>query len=273
MYPKFVPSPLILRSLALTALGLSCLSCAHAEVEGLDDPPTDAELGGKSGSGGSSGHAGVSYGGYTAAGSGGTVGAAGNAGAGASSGGATNGGTSGSGGSATGGGGSSSGGSGGAPVVSADGFSVQYKVEQTTGTIGCQLTLKNSGSLTVPLSEFKLRYYFTNEVSVSTVTDINWAGVNPGAKDFKGQVTTEVVDLTSPTSTADSYLEFSFTGSALSVAPNDTADLSWQFHAGDWSQQYTQTGDYSFDAAKTALTAWDHVVLLRNGGIVWGAEP
>ena len=40
----------------------------------------------------------------------------------------------------------------------------------------------------------------------------------------------------------------------------------------DWSY-YTQSGDYSFDAAKTQFTDWSHVTVYRNGLLVWGIEP
>ncbi len=283
MSSKFPTALLALRSFAYCALALAGFGCAHAEVEGQGDAPSDADYNGKGGTGGSAGS--TSYGGtsYGYAGTSGTGGASGGSASTSSSGGSgttsggnggsAQGGSSGSAGTSASGGSSGSGGTSGNAPVSADGFSVQYKVEQMTNTIGCQLTIKNSGSLTVPLSELTLRYYYTNEISVATVTDVNWAGVNPGSKDFKGQVTSQVVDLTPATSAADSYLEFSFGGSALSVAPNETADLSWQIHASDWSQSYVQTGDYSFDSSKSTLTDWDHVVLLRNGGIIWGAEP
>ena len=40
----------------------------------------------------------------------------------------------------------------------------------------------------------------------------------------------------------------------------------------DWSN-YTQTGDYSFDASKTNYTDWSNITLYRNGVLVWGTEP
>ena len=36
---------------------------------------------------------------------------------------------------------------------------------------------------------------------------------------------------------------------------------------------YTQTNDYSFDASKTSVTTWDHVVLLQNSTVLWGTVP
>jgi hypothetical protein len=50
--------------------------------------------------------------------------------------------------------------------------------------------------------------------------------------------------------------------------------FSWQMQGPNPAQDvYTQTNDYSFDSSKTTLTSWTHVVLLRNGSVIWGTPP
>jgi len=73
---------------------------------------------------------------------------------------------------------------------------------------------------------------------------------------------------------ADSYIEFSFSSAHPSLGPGESADFSWRVNGPNQASDiYTQTNDYSFDASKTAVTAWDHVVLLQNGSALWGTLP
>jgi hypothetical protein len=208
--------------------------------------------GGTTSTGGASASGGSSTGGTSTGGSGGTGG--------------------GTGGTGTGGSGGGSGGSGGTLVIT-DGFGIEYSVlsgDASSSTISCQLDIVNSGSETVPLAEMTVRYYYTSEVTVATTIDVNWAGLNPGFTDLAPSLTGQAVPMDTPVANADSYVEFGFSGGAPAIAPGETASISWQIRASDWSMNFTQTDDYSFDASKTSAEAWDHVVLLHNGSAIWG---
>src|SRR5205814_2308294 len=72
---------------------------------------------------------------------------------------------------------------------------------------------------------------------------------------------------------ADYYLEVHFTAGAGSIAAGgQSGEIQNRFAKNDWTN-YTQTGDYSFDATKTAFADWTHVTLYRNGTLVWGTAP
>jgi len=180
------------------------------------------------------------------------------------------------------------GGSGGGPVVVDAGpeqpptylsdFSVAYQVEingPTSSYVGGQLQIWNFGFDTAPLNEFKIRYYYTNEVGMSAMIRINWGNVNNGgaAVQIPSAITVTEHEMDTPnlTSGADYYLEFAFTSSEP-LAGNGKATFSFQMDAPP-QESYVQMGDYSFDPAMSTLTEWDHIVLYRNGQGAWGVEP
>jgi hypothetical protein len=157
-------------------------------------------------------------------------------------------------------------------------FSVAYQVEingPTSGYVGCQLQIWNFGFESAPLDEFKIRYYFTNEVGMSAMIRINWGNVNNGGAAVQIpsaiSVTEGEMDTPDLAAGADYYLEFSFS-STEQIAANGKVTFSFQMDAPP-QESYTQMGDYSFDPAMTTLTEWDHIVLYRNGQGAWGVEP
>src|SRR5438445_686754 len=108
----------------------------------------------------------------------------------------------------------------------------------------------------------------TTTTGSSTSSGSGGAG-GSGTMDASSAGTSPVVD------NADTYVEFSLSSAGHSnLAPNESADFSWQMQGPNPAQnKYTQTNDYSWDATKTSLQPWDHVVLLRNGTVVWGTPP
>lgn len=267
----------------LVVCSLVCAGCAQAEELSPLFPPAPTGVGGADNSSSSSGGAsGVTSGtgntGNASAGSGGAGTAVGSGGVGGSGGGAPDasiadagrGGSAGGGGSTTG-----VGGSAGAPVDAAPptrGFSVLYRVvgaQAMASAIQCELTINDPGPDTAPLSELSLRYYFTNEIVGTPVIDIGFSGLNPGFHDLASAETKQVVPVSTPTLTADSFVEFGFTAAAGSIAPGQSVIISWQYHGPNFPP-LTQSNDYSFDPTKTATLPWDHVVLLRGGNVIWG---
>ncbi len=76
-----------------------------------------------------------------------------------------------------------------------------------------------------------------------------------------------------PVPTADTYVEFSFTGGNDVLAPGYRLQFSWVIQ-NFMSQKFTQTGDYSYNAAASGQTDAQNVVLVYKGqSVVWGVEP
>jgi endoglucanase len=229
--------------------------------------------GGSSGSGGSAatgGASGGSGGSSGAGGAGGVAGSGGNGGSAPTDAANDAGGTAGAGGAAD---------SGGAtPDAMTSGLSVRYaalKAQASSAYVQCELHADNTGSSLVPLSELKLRYYFSDDVKKTPQITINWSHVCvPGNCGSTLAVTSTVNALTPPEATADTYLEFSFSSNHPILGPGDTADFAFQMQGPNPAADvYTQTNDYSFDASKTTPSNWDHVVLLRDTAVVWGLPP
>ncbi len=259
--------------LLATAALLGTQACAH-HMEEITDEPDLEEGSGNTGStarggSGSSGGSTSTIVPPTSNGKGGSSSSSGKGGStgkgGSDSGGTSSGGTGGTGGS----GGEDVGGGEPAPDT---GFSVQYMASQTMDAsvvISCQFTIKNDSAETVPLGEFTLRYYFTDELTIAPNLQMFWAHLTGGAS-FNFTLTQ--VDMPTAATHADSYFEFAIASDAPMLAPGQQAELAWQSHNG-MSQLNVQSNDYSFDATKTQYTEWNHVVLLRNGEPYWGTPP
>jgi hypothetical protein len=130
-----------------------------------------------------------------------------------------------------------------------------------------QLTVFNTGSTSIPLSEIKIRYWFTVDGDKQQNYWCDYASLGCG------NITTQFVPLPVSRAGADYYLEIGFTSAAGSLAPGaNSGVIQNRFSKNDWSN-YIQTNDYSFDPTKTQLTDWDRVTVYWNGTLVWGLEP
>ncbi|MGC1376895.1 MAG: glycoside hydrolase family 44 protein [Anaerolineales bacterium] len=150
------------------------------------------------------------------------------------------------------------------------GFKLQYQAgdaSATTNQITPHFNLFNNSSAAVPLTEFKIRYWYTEDGNKAQTYSCDYAIV--GCANTTGTF----VKMSSPTSSADNYLEVGFTAAAGSIAAGgQTGVIQIRLNKSDFSN-YTQTGDYSFDATKTAYADWDHVAVYHNNDLVWGIEP
>jgi hypothetical protein len=159
----------------------------------------------------------------------------------------------------------------------ASGFSVLYGVQNSNATspyIECELHAKNSGTSMVTLSELKVRYYFTDEVKKAPQITINWSHISTSGANQSLSVGATPGTVVPAATGADSYIEFGLSSSHSMLGPGESADFSWRMNGPNQATDiYTQTNDYSFDASKTSVTVWDHVVLMQNGSILWGTVP
>lgn len=147
---------------------------------------------------------------------------------------------------------------------------VQYKAADTNAgdnQIKPHLSIVNTGSSAVPLSELKVRYWYTIDGDKPQTYWCDYATI--GCNNITGTF----VKLSTARTGADYYLEIGFTSGAGSlVAGGQTGEIQNRFNKTDWTN-YTETGDYSFDPTKTAFADWTHVTLYRNGVLIWGTEP
>jgi hypothetical protein len=149
------------------------------------------------------------------------------------------------------------------------------KTQASSAYVQCELHANNTGTSSVPVSELRLRYYFTDEVMKTPQITINWAHICvPGNCSSTLAPTATVNALVPPVTGADTYLEFSFSSNHPMLVAGDSAQFVFQMQGPNPALDiYTQTNDYSFDGSKTTPTIWEHVVLLWNGTVVWGTPP
>jgi hypothetical protein len=143
---------------------------------------------------------------------------------------------------------------------------VQYRAANTSpgdNQVAPHFRIVNTGSTSVPLTELKIRYWYTVDGDKPQAFWVDWASSGVTASG-------SFVKLATARSGADYNLEVSF--SAGSVAANSSVDVQDRFNKTDWTN-YNETGDYSFDPTKSAFADWTKVTLYRNGTRVWGAGP
>jgi hypothetical protein len=149
---------------------------------------------------------------------------------------------------------------------------VQYRAADTNAgdnQIKPHFNIVNAGTSPVPLSELKVRYWFTREGTQNQSFWCDWAATNGACSNVTGTV----VQLSPARAGADFYVEVSFTAAAGSIpAGGQSGEIQTRISKSDWSN-YIETGDYSFDPTKTSFTDWTRVTLYRNGVLVWGTEP
>ncbi|AEI43685.1 xyloglucanase [Paenibacillus mucilaginosus] len=135
----------------------------------------------------------------------------------------------------------------------------------TTNSIAPRIRLVNTGTSAIELSDVTLRYYYTIDVEKAQSFFCDWSSA--GCPNVTGTFGKPAAAKPG----ADSYLEIGFKAGAGTLAAGKSIDIQARFSKNDWSH-YTQTGDYSFDAA-AEYTDRSRVTGYVKGGLVWGIEP
>jgi endo-1,4-beta-xylanase len=149
---------------------------------------------------------------------------------------------------------------------------LQYRAADTNAgdnQIKPHFNIVNLGGSSVPLSELKIRYWFTREGTQAQNFWCDYSAITGSCSNVTGTF----VQLNPARSGADFYLEVGFTAGAGSIAAGgQSGEIQTRFSKSDWSN-YIETGDYSFDPTKLSFADWTRITLYRNGVLVWGVEP
>jgi len=156
------------------------------------------------------------------------------------------------------------------PGGSASSLEVQYVANDTDPTnedIALGLNVVNTGSTAVSLTELKLRYYFTRDTAKAMALACDYAPIGCG------KITSQFVQMPTPVTGADFYLELGFNSTAGSLAAGaQTQEIGVRINKTDWTN-FNESNDYSFDGTQTRFIDWAKVTLYRNGALVWGTPP
>jgi endoglucanase len=137
----------------------------------------------------------------------------------------------------------------------------------STNTPRPHFEIVNNTSSSVALSNLTIRYWYTADGSQAQQFWCDYAAV--GCSTLSGSF----VQMSSPTATADTYLQVSFSSAAGSIpAGGNSGELQVRFNKSDWSN-YNQANDYSWSATQTSYAPWSQVTLYLSGQLVWGTEP
>jgi hypothetical protein len=153
-------------------------------------------------------------------------------------------------------------------------WKVQYRNRPTSDSkwSGMSLRIVSTGATSsVPLSEFKLRYWFTVDGAHPLATPVSCNSYSRGCS----SLATSFVPVSPPRLNANTYLEVGFTAAAGNLATGgaDSGELQLSFHYNDWAV-FNYADDHSCDPTNlTTLVDWSKVTLYHQGNKVWGTEP
>jgi hypothetical protein len=144
--------------------------------------------------------------------------------------------------------------------------------KQITG----QYQFINTSATPIPLSELQIYYFYTNEETSGWnlhVYSSQLDGGTGGYRDLTSATTFTIGPLSPALNDADSYTQIAFTGTQ-SIENGATAKVSWDMQPNDYNPpDQVQANDYSFNAADTGFTAWDHIAVYQGDTLVYGCVP
>lgn len=147
---------------------------------------------------------------------------------------------------------------------------VQYKVgdpgANADAHVKPHLKLVSYDTVAIPLSEIKVRYWYTIEAGSAQGFWVDYAQL--GANKLAGTL----VKLPAPRVGATHYLELGFVNAGSLAAGANTGEMQLRFNKTDFTP-YMEADDHSFGSGQTSYADHDKITVYRNGELVWGTEP
>ena len=135
--------------------------------------------------------------------------------------------------------------------------------------------VKNTGTDPIVIGTVTIRYFFTVDSDAGAISAQEWVCDYASITD-KSNVHASFGSAAPSTADADTYLEISFTSTATIAPGASSGDIQMRFHRpGYQGATYTQSNDYSFNAALTTNGGTESTKLTGylSGVLAWGIEP
>ncbi len=144
----------------------------------------------------------------------------------------------------------------------------------TDGSIAPRLRISNYTTTNIPLSEIKLRYWYTADGASPQAFACDYGTpINCPVLNMSAAFTTIASGSANLTSLSDTYAEISFPSSAGNLTPGTNLEMYLKIYKTDLSA-YNELNDYSYlSPTKPVMTRWERITVYRNGTLVWGVEP
>ena len=158
--------------------------------------------------------------------------------------------------------------------IEVDAGTLDPSASATDAYIAPRLRLVNNTPLDIPLSELKLRYWYTADTgSAPQFTCDYGTPINCSALTIGATFTSLASGNANLTSLSDTYAEVSFPASAGNLAAGTFLEMYLKIYKADYSF-FNELNDFSYlSPTLPVMTRWHHITAYRNGTLVWGVEP
>ncbi|GAA1601190.1 glycoside hydrolase family 9 protein [Catellatospora bangladeshensis] len=153
------------------------------------------------------------------------------------------------------------------PAPTGGALTVRYKNNDSApadNSIRFGLQVVNSSTSSVGLTTVTARYYLNRDGASGVSVYCDWAQLGCA------NVRTTVVNLSSPVTGADTYVEVTFTGGTLAAGAS-TGEIQLRLHKSDWSA-FNELNDYS-RGTNTAFADAPAIPGYVGGVLSWGTPP
>jgi hypothetical protein len=141
--------------------------------------------------------------------------------------------------------------------------------------IGPSFRLVDMGTQVLYLSDFRIRYYFSNESKMPLVSDYLYAEVNggPGYRDIRSNATVTYAPMTPPRPGADAYVDVTFSAATGTLVSGQACTVNFVVHTPGFATPLNESDDFSHDLSKTDFGPNDKITLYYKDRLAQGVEP
>jgi hypothetical protein len=158
-------------------------------------------------------------------------------------------------------------------------LAVQYMTtdDPHNGDLKPQFNVCNRGTQAMPVADLTIRYFYTIDGTAPNTSNyqelhVDYADITRLSSNST-TVSLSFAKYEPPQTGADHYIEVSFVGPYELPAGQCTNQIQVRVNWLNYTTNYDETDDYSWDGTITTFTDSATVTLYQNGVLIWGIEP